>query len=159
MSAALEVRVDAPGLERLSARIAKLAESIADTEPLMQSLAAELESQARRRISTEKAAPDGTPWKPWSDAYAKTRHGGQGLLESQGRLIDSIDTEASADRAAAGSNLIYAALHQAGGLDDMAPGPAAVEARPWLGVSAENEADLQAVVDEWVDGQAREALR
>lgn len=159
MSAAFEVTVDAPELERLSQRISKLAESIADTEPLMQSLATELESQTRRRISSEKAAPDGTPWKPWSDGYAKTRHGGQSLLESQGHLIDSIVTESSAERAATGSNLVYAALHQAGGTEDMEPGPAAVEARPWLGVSAENEQDLQAVTDAWVDSQIGEALR
>ena len=31
----------------------------------------------------------------------------------------------------------------------MAPGPAAVLAREWLGISPENEFELAAVLDEW----------
>ena len=159
MTAAFEVTVESAELASLNARIQRLAGSMSDMQPLMQSLAAELESQSRRRISSEKAAPDGTAWPAWADAYAATRHGGQSLLEAHGGLLDSIVSEATADSAEAGSNLIYAALHQAGGTPDMAPGPAAVPAREWLGISPENELELQAVIDLWVDGLLKEFAR
>ena len=159
MPAAFEVTIESPEIQSLNARIQRLAGSMSDMQPLMQSLAAELESQARRRISSEKAAPDGTAWPAWSDAYAATRHGGQSLLEARGGLLDSIVSEADADSAEAGSNLIYAPLHQEGGTSDMAPGPAAVPAREWLGISPENEAELQAVIDLWVEGRLGEFAR
>ena len=58
---------------------------------LLDSIGAVVESQTRRRIADEKTAPDGSAWAPWSDAYAKTRHGNQSLLQGEGALLDSIE--------------------------------------------------------------------
>ena len=160
MSAAFEARLDASALEGLESRIRRLAASLADTEPLMAALAAELESQSRRRIQSGKAAPDGTPWREWSEGYAETRHGGQSLLQSQGGLLDSLQSFHDSMVAAAGSNLVYAAIQQHGGTPDMAPGPAAIPARAYLGFVAgtQDERDLQAVVDAWQANAIEEAL-
>ena len=158
--AAIETRFDASALEGLESRIRRLAASLGDTEPLMAALAAELESQSRRRIQSDKAAPDGTPWREWSDPYKETRHGGQSLLQSQGGLLDSLQSFHDSMQAGAGSSLVYAAIQQHGGTPDMAPGPAAILARAYLGFESgtQDERDLQAVVDAWQANALEEAL-
>ena len=158
MSAALEISVTSPALEGLQARIRKLAAGMADTGPLLEALGAELESQTRRRIDSGGPAPDGESWQPWSDAYAATRRGGQRLLVSEQNLLDSIQSLVSGDILETGSNLVYAAIQQFGGTADMAPGPAAVPARPWLGISADDERDLDAVIGDHFESLIAEAL-
>ena len=154
----LAITVEPAGLQGLNERIRRLAAGLGDSEPLLQSLAAEIESQTRRRIADEQAAPDGTPWPAWSDAYARSRHGGQSLLQSEGSLLDSIMSAVSGGTAETGSNLVYAALQQFGGEQGMAPGPAAVPAREFLGVSEQDGQELQAIVDEWLSGQIAGAV-
>ncbi|OOZ41665.1 phage virion morphogenesis protein [Solemya pervernicosa gill symbiont] len=123
-----------------------------DLLPLLDALGMELESQTRRRISDEKTAPDGTPWDEWSERYAETRHQGQSLLQGEGNLLDSIQYEVvGGDAVEWGSNLIYAAIHQHGGTADMAPGPAAVPAREYLGLSRGNANDLDAIALDWAE--------
>lgn len=101
-----------------------------------------LESSARERFDT-KVAPDGTDWEPWSEAYDDTRnHGVHSLLVQEGDLRDSIASYASGGEVRVGSNLIYAAHHQLGG-EEIDSG---VPARPYLGVSAQDEQDLHELV-------------
>lgn len=152
------ITIESAELSALQLRVRKLAAGLGDVEPLLESLGAEIESQSRRRISEEKRAPDGEPWQPWSDAYKRTRHRGQSLLEGEGHLVDSIRSAVSGDLLETGSPLVYAAIQQLGGTADMARGPAGIPARPWLGISAENAADLDAVIDAWLSDAAAEAL-
>ena len=159
MSVAIETSLRPQQLLHVERRLRDLPAALRAREPLMGSLATELESQTRRRITDEKRAPDGSPWESWSEGYAKTRHGNQSLLQAEGHFLDSIVSEHSADRSLAGSNLIQAAIHQEGGTSDMPPGPAAVPARAYLGISDANEAELQAVVDDWLAQTVREALQ
>lgn len=154
----LAITVESPGLEALELRVRKLAAGLGDPGELLEALGAELESQARRRIAAGGPAPDGTPWEPWSDAYERTRRGGQSLLLSEGSLLDSIQSAVSGDVLETGSNLIYAALQQFGGTSDMPPGPAAVPAREWLGIGPEEARELDGIIDEWLSGAAAEAL-
>ncbi len=101
-----------------------------------------LESSTRRRFDTA-TAPDGERWTPWSEAYDETRdHGVHSLLIDEGDLRDSMASYASGTEAHVGSNLVYAAHHQIGG-DEIASG---VPARPYLGVSSEDELDLHDLV-------------
>lgn len=81
---------------------------------LLESIGSIAESQTRRRISDEKAAPDGTPWQDWSAGYEKTRHSNQSLLQGDGDLLDSIQSYVSGSKVHVGSSLIYAPAHQDG---------------------------------------------
>lgn len=47
-----------------------------------------------------------------------------------------------------GSELVYAAIHQHGG----EPVGSAIPARPYLGISDENAADLNAIVEDFISG-------
>lgn len=105
-----------------------------------------LASQTQRRIDEDKAAPDGTPWADWSDDYAATRHGGHSLLQGRNHLLPSIQGYATAEEAVAGSNLDYAAVHQNGSEDGDTP------ARPYLGLSRDDEVELRALVEGFVEG-------
>jgi len=143
------VQYDLAGVARLQERIAKLGSL--DRRGLLEQLAGVAESQTRRRISEEQQSPDGEPWQAWSANYAATRHGGQSLLQGEGDLVDSITSEIEGDEALIGSNLIYAAIHQHGGTPDMAPGPAGIPAREYLGFSQDNLDEIEAVADRWLD--------
>lgn len=151
----LTLRVELGEIERLAKRIGRFGQ--ADRQGLTNSLAFEGENQTRRRIADEKTAPDGTPWPAWSANYAARRGGGHGLLEGNGDLLDSVVSDSGDDWAEWGSNLVYFAIHDQGGTDDMPPAPAAVPQRQMLGLSPDNETDFQHIVDDWLERQVRDA--
>ena len=157
MGTALEVTVLSPALDGLEARIRRLALGLSDTRPLLEALGAEIESQTRRRIESERTSPDGEPWPAWSEGYAATRHGNQELLQADGGLLDSIQSAVDGDVLEVGTPLVYGPIHQFGGTGDMPPGPAAVPAREYLGIGPGNELELDAILDEWA-GQMLERL-
>jgi phage virion morphogenesis protein len=174
MSVRLEY--DLSAINRLNQRIARLADL--DRRGLMQTVGAVVESQTRKRLANEKRSPDGTPWEAWSEQYAGTRHGGHSLLEGDGNLIDSLTHEVSADAVEIGSNLIYARIHQDGSGDEPVNVPAHqrritkafgrdlpfpvwanvkayafnqnIPARPYLGLSKDNEAELEDVIENFL---------
>ena len=113
-----------------------------------------IEKQTKERIAHLKTAPDGTPWAPWSAAYARTRKASQSLLVGEGNpgLLESIMWELDGDELRVGSDLPYAAIHQFGGEPGMAAGPAAIPARPYLGLSDENLTEIEDVLEAWIEG-------
>ena len=143
------VQYDLASVARLQERISKLGNI--DRRNLLEQLAGVAESQTRKRINEEQQSPAGEPWQAWSADYAATRHGGQSLLQGEGELVDSITSEIEGDEALIGSNLVYAAIHQHGGTPDMAPGPAGIPAREYLGFSQDNLDEIEAVADRWLD--------
>jgi len=145
------------GLDKVNAMLDRFAASIQGRRPdLLAAMGAEVESQTRRRIQDEKTSPAGGSWPGWSPRYAATRHGGQSLLQAgttQETLLNSLECFADSDSAEVGSNKEYAAIHQFGGAEV----GKAIPARPYLGVSDANAADLEQVARDWladVIGQA-----
>jgi phage virion morphogenesis protein len=102
-----------------------------------------LEVSARARISDTKTAPDGTPWAPWSEAYDETRnHSQHSLLVNRNDLFDSIQNDTSGDTIRVGTNLVYGAIHQFGS----AGAEGGIPARPYLGLSREDEREITDLV-------------
>lgn len=110
-----------------------------------------VQGQTQRRLSEDKSSPDGEAWAAWSPAYAEGRKKGKKLLDDSGALITSMAWDVTSDDLRVGSNLIYAALHQFGGTDDMAPGAAAVPARPFLGVSPDDAVEIEDAMGAWIE--------
>ncbi|HED5569716.1 TPA: phage virion morphogenesis protein [Yersinia enterocolitica] len=78
--------------------------------PLMRILANDMEDAVQ-----ENFAQQGRPeWMGWSPRYAKRRGPGQ-ILQRSGRLASSIVSYSDNDTVMAGTNVIYAAVHQSGG--------------------------------------------
>ena len=115
-----------------------------------------IEDQTKLRISDQKSAPDGTPWAPWSAAYDDSRnHAKHSLLVGEGNpgLLESIQNYTTGAQAVVGTPLIYGAIHQFGSPDTArnpdAPAGAVgsgIPARPYLGLSADNRAAIEALV-------------
>lgn len=80
--------------------------------PVLDDVGAHIETSTKERFETN-IAPDGTPWKQSRRAAAD---GGKTLLD-HGHLRDSIQrAPATDDEVVIGTNLIYAAIHQFGGV-------------------------------------------
>jgi phage virion morphogenesis protein len=128
----------------------------ADLTPLFREVGAHLVSTTRLRFE-EGRAPDGRAWTP--SIRARTQRGQ--TLRDSGRLQQSITMRAEARQVAVGTNVRYAAVHQFGatisakgskplrfriGNRWASKRSVTIPARPFLGVSAEDAAALQAIV-------------
>lgn len=138
-----QIVIDTSDLDRLQKKLDRIA---GIGFHVLETIGAVVESQVRRRISDDQEAPDGTPWAAWSDAYAKKRHGGHSLLQSEGSLLDSIAPDYPfSDSVEIGSNLVYAGTHQFGNND------LGIPARPYLGLSGDDEQEITAVIEDWIE--------
>lgn len=139
-------QLTAPGLDDAIKRVARL--QSANLAEFADNAGAVLESSTRERFETKKA-PDGSDWVPWSDAYDDTRkHGQHSLLVDEQGMLDSVASYTNSAQVEVGSNLVYAAHHHFGG-EEIGTG---VPARPFLGVSDQDQGDLQDLADDWLGG-------
>ena len=88
----------------------------------------------------EQVDPDGTPWEALSERYRKRKKRNKDrILYLDGYLADHLRYQASPDHLAFGTNRVYGATQHFGDADRGIP------ARPWLGLSAADEAALLAI--------------
>lgn len=128
-----ELVIDLAEYRTLTRRLRKMGgRSRALRTSLLEDLAGVLEAQTKRRISDEKRAPDGTPWRPWSAAYRKTRRAHHSLNVDTGNLLDDVFGEvAGATQVRVATSRSYAGAVQS--------------FRPFMGLSSENEQELAQV--------------
>lgn len=148
--AGVGVSIEVQGIDRLNRVLDRLGG--VDTGQVLSVLGGLVEEQTKNRLIDDKKSPDGTRWPSWSPWYAETRHGNQNLLQSEGHLIDSIQSIMGFTRVEVGTNLIYAATHQFG---DAKRG---IPRREFLGVSTGDVFDLQDALDDWADSLIQGAL-
>ncbi|MBO6789518.1 MAG: phage virion morphogenesis protein [Dinoroseobacter sp.] len=133
-----------------------------DLTPLMDNIGALLEQSARTRIESTNVGPDGSPWP---QSMRAVEDGGRTLFES-GRLAASLTHEADRREARIGSNLIYAGVHQSGATitptsgralqfqlpngEFVTVGKVTIPARPYLGISEEDELEIGELVSDFV---------
>jgi len=146
MSAGIELK----GFVRFRKFLDKL--SYPDTKDLLDTIGSIIESQTVERIKSEGPDYKGNKWPEWSDAYAKTRGPQHSKLRNDGDLLESITYVVSPDgsQLEIGSNLKYAATHQYGD-KRLAFGKhmATYPARPYLGISNENEDSIEEEIRTW----------
>lgn len=151
----LAIVATSPELDRLNRRLKAISRTLSYqiVNELLEGVGAIVESQTRRRISVEKTDPKGVKWEEWSEAYAGSKHGrdanhkphptslrrsqGHSLLVLEGDLLDSIQYLITGDEVQVGSNLIYANRQNA--------------QRTFLGLSKDNEKEVVAIVDDFLD--------
>lgn len=124
---------------------------------LLAVLGERLVNSTKERFATN-LAPDGASWAPLNPAYAEIRTPKPILVQS-GTLRDSIHAEVGTSFVRVGSSMIYAGVHQRGAvirvksarsLDFVLGAPpflvrvksVRIPARPYLGISAEDEAAI-----------------
>ena len=147
--------------DTLSARLDAGAKAAVDFTPAMGAIADYMRSTTLERFETE-TGPDGKRWKPSQRAI---NDGGLTLTDS-GALRLSIGAESDATSAVAGTNLIYAAIHQFGGTIRAKPGAGGrrgalrtpfgprgsvtMPARPFLGFSPEDVTEIETVLTQHI---------
>lgn len=149
----ISIVVDMSDFGRVADLVTRL--SAFDASELMSSIGALGESQTRRRITDEKTGPDGTPWPA-------NRAGTPILVQSGEHLLASIAWTSSGEEAEWGAWWERAHVHQdgmtikpktakalrfpiAGGEFAMAK-QVTIPARPFVGLSDANIAEITAVV-------------
>lgn len=157
MTASVVTRLEGDALRQLE----RLDRGMEARRPLTARLAAYLHESTVHRFETE-TGPDGRRWNPSIRAQVE---GGQTLTD-RGHLRGGLVQRNDDDSAEVGSNEIYAAIHQFGGtiraraggkLAFQIPGggfarvaSVAIPARPFFGTDREDEAELLAIVEDYV---------
>lgn len=139
----VSLRYDLRGIDRIRERLVRL--TGIDRDQLLDEIGATIETQTKVRIEEEKRSPEGVKWAEWSKRYAKTRHGGHKLLENEGNLYDDINHLVHGSEVEIGTDMVYAATHQFGDVTRNIP------ARPYLGVSEDNESELEDQVERFFE--------
>lgn len=138
----IDVRADDAEIRRV---LRQLAGALDDLSPAMRQIAGELADITERAFAAEADPATGDPWAYLTAETWERRdlegHDGP-ILQVSGHLATSLQSDYGRDYAAHGTNTIYAALHQFGGTPDMPPGPAAVPARPFLGLDPTAAEDI-----------------
>ena len=151
------VAIDVVGLDATLGRLQALGRI--EFDELLDGLARMGQQQTQRRIEDEKTSPDGAKWP-------LTKDGRPALFVSGTHLYRSIDHAASAAQARWGTGWIGAKVHQFGavitpknakalhfrlGGADVFAKKVKIPARPYLGVSAANAADLEAAAAKFIE--------
>lgn len=156
---AIRIQLDDTGA---AGALGRLRAASRDVRPLLEDIGAELETSTLERFQTNNG-PDGTPWKPSLRAREK---GGRTLVESS-TLRDSVayrlDGDVAVEIGAGGAAGAYAAIHQVGGEISakggalrfrlatgqyVTVGRVRIPARPYLGLSAEDQAAIPDIAAE-----------
>lgn len=134
-------QLHAPELDALVRRLNRAMDE-GVSQKAMRLIGADLVRSTRKRITSTKSDPDGTPWVAWSDDYEARKKPGTMLRQSRA-LERSIVGVVSGDTIEVGSADIKSAVHQFG--HTIAGGPFAgkhIPARPYLGLSDEDESSI-----------------
>lgn len=164
MSVRLEIEND-----QITPALAGVAEALGDPLPLFQDFGEYLVKSTTDRFPTGRA-PDGSVWAPKSpvtlQAYGarkSNRVDARPLFGPSGALSSTINYEAFGDRVEWGSPMIYAAVQHFGAAKGAfgrasRNGPIPwgnIPARPFLGISPEDEVQMLDIVSEWLESAAR----
>lgn len=103
----------------LRAGLQDLARRGVDMSPAMREIAALLKDQTAQNFA-DQAGPGG-PWAPFKRAPRNKRRTSAKLLRDTARLSNSVVAASGPDFAQVGTNVVYAAIHQFGGVIDRAP--------------------------------------
>lgn len=113
----IDVRFNEAEHRRVIASLNQLIRDGEDLSPAMLEVSELLAAIAERSFDAERS-PDGVPWAPLAPATVRQkRKAGRSekILEREGDLKSSILSDHDRRSAAAGTNLVYAAIHQFGG--------------------------------------------
>lgn len=136
------VTVDLGKIQKLAEVLNHSALSASDRPALMKGLGGEIVEQSRSRILETQQDPEGNQWQDYAASTlrglkAKGLEAVVSLLHREGYLQSSIDVQRKSSwDVLVGSVMEYAAVHQWGYK------PRNIPARPYLGLSTDDIADL-----------------
>jgi phage gpG-like protein len=147
MGAMVEIKTDE--IKKLCSKINSFALTPSKKAELLKGLGLEIEEQTKERFDT-KTDPDGTKWHDVTTAYKKYLHkhfpGAKPPLVREGYLQNTIEYQLQgSDAVLIGSPMEYADYHQ--------NAKSAKRLRKFLGLNVQNIADLEDLVDTFMEKQ------
>ncbi|KEG17049.1 phage virion morphogenesis protein [Bartonella bacilliformis] len=159
MTVSTHIEIQETGLEAALSFLQK--SSSVSMETLTQGVGRLLQESTRRRIQSEKASSQGERWK--------NNHARTSILYASGALSRSIDMAVSSEKVIVGSGLVYARIHQLGGVIRPKNGSTlrfflksgkaqrfvtvrqvTMPARPYLGLSERNKVEIIKAAEDWL---------
>lgn len=99
----------------------------------------------------EQRSPDGDPWQPLSPDYGKRKKKNKDkILRLNDILRDTFAYNVGDESLEFGTNMEYGATHQFGGTSDMNPRLSAIPARPFLGLSQDDEKEVIEILSDFL---------
>jgi len=135
-----------PELRRLMLKTGSITECLDD-------IGMSLETSTHRRFEDEQD-PEGNAWKEHSDATIAKRGEGAPILRDEVDLYDSISHKVQGAKVFVGANRTYARIQQLGGEAGRIGARVTIPARPYLGISADDEREIGAIVQDHLRGSA-----
>lgn len=133
------------------ASIRRAIDAIGDPARVLGNIGQQLVNSTKDRFTTE-TDPDGLPWEALKPRYARAKarkYPGQGILRRENRLYESIVSQVDGDTLLVGTNVTNKGFPYSASMQLGAPSRN-VPARPFLGVSAEDRNDIQAIVMDYL---------
>lgn len=144
--AGIKVTIDDGQVQALFKRLQAAA---SDVKPALRQIG-EFELRATRDRARKEESPDGVRWVQLSPRYAARKakkRGGAPILKYDFHMLgDQLTYQVGGNYVEIGTGAKYGALPQFGGKPDMAPGPAAVPARPFLGFSKDDASEISQIL-------------
>ena len=131
----------------------KLLDEVQDRSGFHNLVGEHLLTSVEERFETQ-TSPDGAAWQALSPVTVAQRLRSSStapvtILRQSGRLAGSINYEANSEQTRVGTSLVYAAIHHFGG--EAGRGHAVtIPARPYLGLSPEDEEAIIKIAEDWL---------
>lgn len=140
--------------EALNAGLAELVANLTDWTPVMEQIGEYLVMSTKERFKKGES-PDGVQWAPNSPVTLARKSNSSPLFGRSGDLRNMPAPIAGSDFVAIGSNQVYAAMMQFGGTKARFPHLwGNIPARPFLGLSPEDETNILALVVDYLTPSA-----
>lgn len=134
--------------DTISAALTSALTALGDLRPIMDDIGEYMTKATKDRFGRGEA-PDGSKWVANSPATLARKKDTRPLFGETGMLSSQISHEAGSDFVEIGSNRIQAAMMQFGGTKAAFPHLFGdIPARPFIGVSAEDEANILDIISE-----------
>lgn len=155
----MRIRVDLND-ERVRRAVRRVIAAGIDMHQVTGSIGELLLRSTRERFDTERS-PEGVPWAPLSEATKRRkRHNRDKVLTERGYLRGGLNFRHGRDYVEIGSDRIYASTHQFGAekgafgsTGSGRPIPFGdIPARPFLGVSDDDEAEIRVRIADFIAG-------
>ncbi|MBI2801253.1 MAG: phage virion morphogenesis protein [Gammaproteobacteria bacterium] len=135
---------------RINSALERLARAMGPRLPVaLNKIGLDMVEATKLRFPTQ-TDPDGAAWTPLTDKYLRSKRKRESrnpnaILVRDRTLLDSIRHQTGTDEVSWGTNLPYGATHQFGRPEQNLP------ARPYLGLSAEDERTVLDVIHDHLD--------
>lgn len=138
--------------DQVTGALARLAGELADMTPVMEDIGEYLVRSTKKRFA-DGTAPDGAAWAANSPVTLARKTDPRPLFGTSGTLNQQIFHEAGSDFVEVGSNRVQAAMMQFGGTKAQFPHLwGNIPARPFLGLSAEDETNVLDIIEDYLTG-------